>query len=95
MELICSRREHTIVYFVLCDHPDIKAIVYFDSDKPYPWWLDTTASSVAGFKDMANSPYMNVGPGGGSPPPSTTTTAPPDRIGDPLPRSVNVGTSRS
>jgi hypothetical protein len=61
------------------EYPDIKAIVYFDSDKPYPWWLDTTASSVAGFKDMANSPYLTVGPGGGSaPPPPTTTTAPPE-----------------
>lgn len=43
------------------EYPDIKAIVYFDSNNPHPWWLDTTSSSVAGFKDMALDPYLNDG----------------------------------
>ena len=67
------------------EYPDIKALVYFDSDNPYPWWSDTTASSVTGFKDMAKSPYLNVGPGGGSPPPPTTTPPPPPTTTPPPP----------
>ena len=43
------------------EYPDIKAIVYFDSDNPYPWWMDTSSSAVAGFKDMALDPYLNDG----------------------------------
>ncbi len=43
------------------EYPDIKAIVYFDSDNPYPWWMDTSSSSVVGFKDMALDPYLNDG----------------------------------
>ena len=43
------------------EFPAIKAIVYFDSNNPYPWWMDTTASSVAGFKEMALDPYLNDG----------------------------------
>jgi hypothetical protein len=49
--------------------------------------LDTTSSSVAGFKDMAKSAYLNVGPGGGSPPPPPppTTTVPPPTTTPPPP----------
>ena len=43
------------------EYPDIKAIVYFDSGNPYPWWMDTSSTSVAGFKDMALDPYLNNG----------------------------------
>jgi beta-mannanase len=53
--------------------PQIKALVYFNSDIVYDWWIDTSPSALAAFRTMANDPYFNPG----TAPATTTTTAPP------------------
>ena len=53
--------------------PQIKALVYFNSDIVYDWWIDTSPSALAAFRTMAGDPYFNPG----TAPATTTTTAPP------------------
>lgn len=36
--------------------PQLIALVYFDSDRSYPWMPDTSASALAGYRDLASSP---------------------------------------
>jgi hypothetical protein len=38
--------------------PKIKAVVYFNSDKKYPWWIDSSKRSLAGFRDLAGDPHF-------------------------------------
>ena len=45
--------------------PEVKAVVYFDSDTDYDWWIDTTSESLDAFADMSQDPWFNVGTGGG------------------------------
>ena len=54
--------------------PAINLVIMYDSDTAYPWWMDTSQSSINGFRDMAQDPYMNGEGGGGG---GTTTTRPP------------------
>lgn len=35
--------------------PHLIAVVYFDSDKIYPWMPDTSASALAGYRELASS----------------------------------------
>ncbi len=39
-------------------HPDIKAFVYFDTTVRWPWWVDTSAESLAAFRALANDPLL-------------------------------------
>lgn len=55
---------------VISDWPELIALVYFDSDKIYPWMPDTSASSLAGYRDLASDPLTGAslaGLGGDSP----------------------------
>jgi RTX calcium-binding nonapeptide repeat (4 copies)/Glycosyl hydrolase family 26 len=57
--------------------PEVIAVLYYDSPKIYPWWTDTSASSIEGYREAALDPHFN---GGGAPPPTSpppTTTPPP------------------
>jgi hypothetical protein len=42
------------------DYPNIKAVVYFNSNPRYPWFLDTSASSMAAWKNLLHDPYFNT-----------------------------------
>jgi hypothetical protein len=39
--------------------PGIAAVVYFDSNTPHPWWVDSTPESLAAFTAIADDPYLN------------------------------------
>jgi hypothetical protein len=39
--------------------PSIAAIVYFNSNRDFDWWVTTSASSVGSFQAMALEPYFN------------------------------------
>jgi hypothetical protein len=46
--------------------PAIKAVVYFHSNIVYPWWADTSPSSLSAFRAMANELYFRPAvPSGG------------------------------
>ncbi len=38
--------------------PDLKAVIYFDSDCDFTWWTDTSSSSIAAYRDVANNPWF-------------------------------------
>jgi hypothetical protein len=42
----------------LHSHPNIKAFVYFDTNQKWPWWVDTSATSLHAFKAMAQDPLF-------------------------------------
>ena len=41
--------------------PEIKALVYFDSDTIYDWWVDSTSESLAAFAEMSQDPWLDAG----------------------------------
>ncbi|GBC87758.1 Endoglucanase H [bacterium HR12] len=41
---------------VIPEWPELIALVYFDSDRIYPWMPDTSASALAGYRDLASDP---------------------------------------
>ena len=46
--------------------PAVKALVYFDSDTIYDWWIDSTPDSLEAFADMSQDSWFNAsGDGGG------------------------------
>jgi hypothetical protein len=58
--------------------PDLKAIIYFDSNKIYPWWIDSSPTSIDGYRAVANDPWFRPGQGTAPPPsPAPTQTPPP------------------
>jgi putative cell wall-binding protein len=61
------------------DLPGIAAVVYFDSDNPHPWWVDSTPESLAAFAAVARDPYLNPRTAAPAPPPppAPTPSAPP------------------
>lgn len=46
----------------LRDMPKVRAVVFFDSSNPCPWWVDTTRQSFDGFKDLAAQPHLSSQP---------------------------------
>ncbi len=46
----------------LRDMPKVRAVVFFDSSNPCPWWVDTTRQSFAGFKDLAAQQHLSSQP---------------------------------
>lgn len=36
--------------------PNVKAVIYFDSDLSYPWWTDSSVASLAAYKAMGSDP---------------------------------------
>jgi hypothetical protein len=46
------------------DFPQLRALVYFDSNQDYDWTLTTSASALEAFKQMANDPWFNLGADG-------------------------------
>ena len=53
---------------------DMKAVVYFNSDRDGPWWIDSTPQALSAFRAVAQSPYFN---------PETEQTQPPVEISAP------------
>jgi hypothetical protein len=45
--------------------PRVRAVVFFDSSNPCPWWVDTTQRSLAGFKTLAGQPRLSSLPAPG------------------------------
>jgi hypothetical protein len=41
-------------------YPNIKAVVYFNSNPKYPWWLDSTGSSMSAWTTLLHDPYFNT-----------------------------------
>ena len=41
-------------------YPNIKAVVYFNSDPKYPWWLDSSSSAMSAWKNLMQDPYFNT-----------------------------------
>jgi hypothetical protein len=41
---------------------DIKAVMYFDSSRGYPWQISTSASSLAAFAEVASDPWFDPAP---------------------------------
>jgi hypothetical protein len=65
--------------------PGLKALIYFDVDKDYNWVTDTSSSSMAAYREIANDPYLNPGGGGSDPPPQPSPSPSPDPSPDPPP----------
>lgn len=68
--------------------PDLKAFVYFNSDKAYPWWIDSSTASLQGFGTLAGDPYMSPdspSPSPSSPSPSPTASPSPSPSTSPSP----------
>jgi Glycosyl hydrolase family 26 len=40
--------------------PAIRAFVYFNADNDYPWWIDSSASSLEAFRRLAQDPYFRT-----------------------------------
>lgn len=40
-------------------YPNIVAFVWFHSNTIYPWWVDTSESSLQAYREMAADPYFN------------------------------------
>lgn len=38
----------------------IRAFVYFNSDSSYPWWIDSSRSSLDAFRSMARDPHFRT-----------------------------------
>lgn len=47
---------------VIPDWPELIALVYFDSDRIYPWLPDTSASALDGYRDLASNPLTAASP---------------------------------
>jgi hypothetical protein len=43
----------------LARRPNIRAFVYFNSDRRWPWWVDSSPASLAAFAELANSPIFS------------------------------------
>lgn len=39
-------------------HPNIKALVYFNTTVRWPWWIDTSPQSLAAFRALAHDPLF-------------------------------------
>ncbi len=39
--------------------PELKALIYFDEDKDYPWITDSSASSMAAYAQIGADAYLN------------------------------------
>jgi hypothetical protein len=39
--------------------PEMKAVVWFNSDRIYPWWFDSSPQALAAMQAIANNPYFN------------------------------------
>lgn len=46
----------------LASWPEIKAVVYFQQHGTCPWWVDSSATSMSGFKDAATMPAAHGAP---------------------------------
>jgi hypothetical protein len=40
---------------------EVDILLFYDSDTIYNWWVDTTTSSLSGWVDLVNDPYLNGG----------------------------------
>ena len=56
--------------------PALKGLIYFDTTKLYPWDVDSSSSSLAGYAALGNSPYLQPG---APPAPSPSRLLPPRR----------------
>jgi hypothetical protein len=77
--------------------PDLKAFMYFNSDTVYPWWVDSTSTSLSAFRTIAHASWFNAGSGGPVPPPPSPSPSPSPIPSPPPPttgtlaNSLNVG----
>ena len=66
--------------------PDLKAFMYFNSDTIYPWWVDSTSTSMSTFRSIVHAAWFNGGSGGTvSTPNPSPTPAPPSPSPPPPP----------
>jgi hypothetical protein len=49
----------------LQDMPRVRAVVFFDSSNPCPWWVDSTPQSLDGFRTLAGRAELRSLPAGG------------------------------
>jgi len=49
----------------LRDMPKVRAVVFFDSNNPCPWWVDSTQQSLAGFRTLAGQRHLSSLPPSG------------------------------
>jgi glycosyl hydrolase family 26 len=62
--------------------PEMKGVVWFNSDKIYPWWYDSSAASLNAFKDVGQDCYFRprdtscTGGGGGGAPDTAAPSTP-------------------
>ncbi|MDX6533511.1 MAG: hypothetical protein QOF68_1255, partial [Gaiellales bacterium] len=62
--------------------PEMKAVVWFNSNKIYPWWYDSSAASLKAFKDVGQDCYFRprdtscTGSGGGGAPDTAAPSTP-------------------
>jgi uncharacterized protein YfaP (DUF2135 family) len=67
------------------DLPGVAAVVYFDSDNPYPWWLDSSPESLAAFAAVARDPYLDPRAAAPAPAPTPTPEVTPEPAPTPTP----------
>jgi hypothetical protein len=65
--------------------PDLKAAIYFDSYKKYPWVTDSSPAAMQAYAEMGNDPWFRQQGGGGSPSPTPTPTPTPTPSPEPPP----------
>ncbi len=74
--------------------PELKAVMYYDQNKVYPWQTDTSSTSISGYRTLANDPYLKPGSVGGAtapPTPSPTPTPTPPPTGSTVYNSLDAG----
>ena len=71
--------------------PDVKAVLYFDSTKIYPWVTDSSASALAAYAAIGADPYLNptTAP---TPSPSASVTGAPSASPSPAPSPTSAPT---
>jgi hypothetical protein len=71
--------------------PELKAVMYYDQNKVYPWQTDTSSTSISGYRTLANDPYLRPGSVGGTTAPPPPSPVPPPPAGPTLYNSLDAG----
>jgi len=60
-----KRDWYTYAASTLAAMPNLRAVMFFDSNNTCPWWVDTTPQSLDGFRTLAHSPRLAAPPPAG------------------------------
>ncbi len=74
--------------------PDLKAVMYFNSDTIYPWWVDSSSTSMSAYRTIAHAGWFNGSGSGSSSPPPTPSPSPspsPPPVGSLIKNSLDGG----